>query len=117
MLVFGILTLVLLIAVPKNMPNDTANSQVHFTLKPSTSQENLSEPESTISSAVSAQNRYTIRTYQGHIGVFLNDEQTPYREINVTLNTLPEEDRKLLEQGITANTAAEVQILLEDYIS
>ena len=55
--------------------------------------------------------------YNGHIGVFLNDETQPYKEVNVSLSALPTEDQELLKKGITANSQGEVQIILEDYIS
>ncbi len=41
---------------------------------------------------------YTIKEYNGHIGVFLNDETQPYKRVNVPLSALPAEDQELLKK-------------------
>lgn len=91
------------------VPQQT-QGQVNFTSKPAASQENSeiasSEPRPTI---------YLVREYQGHIGVFENDNPVPIRELDTLVSTLPSSDRALLTKGIPAETEAQLRSLLEDY--
>lgn len=93
------------------VPRQT-QGQVNFTSKPPASQENSETPLSEPTPAT-----YTIREYQGHIGVFENDSPTPFEEIDVLVSTLPPSDRALLAKGITTEQKAQLRSLLEDYAS
>lgn len=118
-LLIGIVVLVIFLTIPQNASENVASEQTHFTSNHNSSQENTSShtDNDDITTMTSQSDIYTIKAYNGHIGIFLNDEIQPYREINVPLSTLPEEDQILLEKGITANSQGKVQIILEDYIS
>lgn len=118
-LLIGIVVLVIFLTIPQNASENVASEQTHFTSNHNSSQENTSShtDNDDITTMASQSDIYTIKAYNGHIGIFLNDEIQPYREINVPLSTLPEEDQILLEKGITANSQGKVQIILEDYIS
>lgn len=92
-------------------PHQT-QGQVHFTSKPSASQENSETPASE-----PQQTAYTIREYQGHIGVFQGQDPAPIQEVDVLVETLPPSDRALLAKGIQADTETQLRSLLEDYES
>ena len=115
-LLIGIIILVVFLTIPQNASENVTSEQTHFTSNPNSSQEStLSHND--ITTMTSQSDIYTIKEYNGHIGVFLNDETQPYKEVNVSLSALPTEDQELLKKGITANSQGEVQIILEDYIS
>lgn len=118
-LLIGIVVLVIFLTIPQNASENVASEQTHFTSNHNSSQENTSShtDNDDITTMTSQSDIYTIKAYNGHIGIFLNDEIQPYREINVPLSTLPEEDQILLEKGITTNSQGKIQIILEDYIS
>lgn len=61
---------------------------------------------------------YTVKAYNGHIGIFLNDSQSLYGEIEVDVESLPEEDQQLLKStGIKVSDTESLQKLIEDYES
>ena len=112
-LLIGIIILVVCLTIPQNASENVTSEQTHFTSNPNSSHVNSDD----ITTMTSQSDIYTIKEYNGHIGVFLNDETQPYKEVNVPLSALPAEDQELLKKGITANSQGEVQIILEDYIS
>ena len=58
--------------------------------------------------------RYTVREYEGHIGVFREDG-TLKSEINTLVALLPEADQEKLRKGIVVNTEEELILLMESY--
>lgn len=58
---------------------------------------------------------YTLREYEGKIGVFRDGNTVPDEILDVYLITLPEEDVKKLRNGIEANGQDEVRSLIEDF--
>lgn len=60
---------------------------------------------------------FILRIWNGNLGLFRGDSETPYREIDMPLYLLTEHDRKLLEEGITAQTEDELRSLVEDITS
>lgn len=83
----------------------------------STPKEPPSQESSEIIAMTSKSNVYTVKEYEGHIGVFFNDERKPYEEIQVEVSTLPEADRKLLKDGIKVTDADRLNSIIEDYES
>ena len=59
-------------------------------------------------------NKYFVKEYMGMIGIF-DEENTLLRIIEVYTKTLPEADRKLLEEGIVIRSKKEYNALMEDY--
>lgn len=118
-LLIGIIILILLITIPQNTPENITSEQSHFTSNPYSSQENNQSGynSSDVITMTSQIDVYTIKAYQGHIGVFLNNEKEPFKEYNVSLYSLPQTDQELLKQGITATSQGELRLILEDYIS
>ena len=118
-LLIGIIILVVFLTIPQNASENVTSEQTHFTSNPNSSQEStlLHNDSNDITTMTSQSDFYTIKEYNGLLGVFLNDETLPYKEVNVSFSALPTEDQELLKKGITANSQGEVQIILEDYIS
>ena len=69
--------------------------------------------ESEIAQEKSSQ-RYTVREYEGHIGIFLEDG-TLQSELKTPVELLPEIDQKKLQEGIAVNTEEELILLMESY--
>ena len=60
---------------------------------------------------------YRLGTSQGRLAVFVEGSDEPEMVLDVYLSTLPEADRLLLEQGIEAQSYAQLVSMIEDYIS
>lgn len=60
---------------------------------------------------------YIVQEYNGMIGIFWADTGELYDTLDVAVSSLPKTDAALLKQGIRAETAAELQALMEDYES
>ncbi|MFR2561438.1 MAG: BofC C-terminal domain-containing protein [Anaeromassilibacillus sp.] len=58
-----------------------------------------------------------MRTYEGRIGIFLNDSEVPIEELDVDVGLLPEADQVLLEEGIRVTDREHLNRLIEDYES
>ncbi len=55
---------------------------------------------------------YTVKAHEGIIGVF-DAEGCLIESVNVSVITLPEADRRALEEGIAAATMADVRVILD----
>ena len=60
---------------------------------------------------------YVVKTYSGHIGVFMNNANMPFEEIDVDVSTLPQTDQNLLSKGIEVTNETKLNKVLEDYKS
>lgn len=58
---------------------------------------------------------YTLREYEGKIGIFCDGNTLPDKVLDVYLITLPADDVVRLRDGITASNQAEVRALIEDF--
>lgn len=92
--------------IQKETPVSQAANDNHYTPIPSSSQE-TKDSASSLS--------YTVREYDGIIGVFQNDESVPCITENVKINTLPEEDKRIITQGVTFETYKEMIAFLQNY--
>lgn len=70
--------------------------------------------ESEEESVTDARNFYTVRSYEGKIGVF-SDSGKLIEVIDVYIKTLPEADRRQLEEGFIIESEDELRSLVEDY--
>lgn len=96
-------------------------NQIYSTANSTTSQEtteNLasvpSAPPSTVSGADETTD-YVVKAFNGKIGVFIKDSETPVQTLDVPVDTLPEQDRAVLEAGITVTGRENLRKTLEDY--
>lgn len=97
----------------KNNPNSlTSENQVHFTSNAPSSQENGNLPAMT-----SKPETYIIRSYDGKIGIFKNEEKSPFQIVDVEVSSLPQTDQLLLATGIHADNPSDLQQIIEDYES
>ena len=97
----------------RNVPQISSSSeQINSTANYPSSQES-----SNITTMTSKVTVYVVRQYNGHIGVFVNDEIIPIKEIDVDVSTLPQVDQELLSKGIAATTQSKLNHILEDYKS
>lgn len=64
--------------------------------------------------SVSPENRYSIKEYDGIIGVYDVTGELMYT-VEVYIKTLPEKDRELLKNGIFATSYGELVEILGDY--
>lgn len=60
---------------------------------------------------------YTVREYNGRIGVFRTGKSEPYMYIDAGTALLPELDRERLEEGIAFSTEAELRSYISDITS
>jgi hypothetical protein len=76
-----------------------------------------SQETQTITATASQQDSdlYIVKEYKGHIGVFREGDKLPFKEINKDISIFPEEDQKLLRDGILARGTAELTLVIEDY--
>ncbi len=61
--------------------------------------------------------KYVIRTHEGKIGIFNEDESVLYEILDVDIRTLPSADRAQLDAGIVVNGEAALRAITEDYCS
>ena len=64
-----------------------------------------------------SQPAYILREYDGKLGVFPADSDTPQEVIDVPISLLPPYDQAELSSGVPAADDAELSKLLEDYTS
>jgi len=60
---------------------------------------------------------YTIRSYNGKIGVFKNDNVVPDQVLDIFTQNLPQSEQKKLQEGIHAKNHDELLTILENYSS
>lgn len=60
---------------------------------------------------------YTLKEYNGKIAVFCSDEPEPVKVLERFVKELPEEDKKLINRGISVYSESQLQKLIEDYTS
>lgn len=98
----------------RSVQEEAANVLVYSTADPTSSQEMRSNRAESTTQAGSA---YTVRAFEGEIGVFKGGADTPFEVYAVDVDTLPAADRFLLNAGIPAENRQEVRRILEDYLS
>lgn len=66
-------------------------------------------------STADGRTKYTLKEYNGRIGVFSGESETPSEILGVYVFTLPEADRNSLMIGITAYGEENLRQLIEDF--
>ncbi len=87
------------------------------TLYNSTANTPSSQETSEINAMASKTDVYTLKEYEGRIGVFYNAETAPYQELDVDVSSLPEADQELLKEGIKVYSTEKLKGIIEDYES
>jgi 1-aminocyclopropane-1-carboxylate deaminase/D-cysteine desulfhydrase-like pyridoxal-dependent ACC family enzyme len=109
--------LLLLLNFPKYRTepvSEPASSNIPFN---STAITQSSQESSEIITMVSKTDVYTLKEYEGRIGIFHNDDTEPYQLIDVDVSTFSEEDQRLLKEGIKVFSVEELNQKIEDYES
>lgn len=94
-------------AAQANAPEEPGTA--YYTPNPAPSQENSETAGENNGS------RYLVALYRGHIGVFQEGQAAPVLTADTDVYLLPEEDIRLLKEGIPAATLGEARRILEDY--
>lgn len=71
----------------------------------------------TTTAAQEFQPQYTFSQYQGKLALYQRGFAMPVEIFDVYLDSFPEAERKLITAGISAETDAEIQKIIEDYTS
>lgn len=59
-------------------------------------------------------NKYTLKEYQGRIGVFFYNEKQPRQVLDVVVDELPKKDAEQLKSGFYLKSKEELLQLIED---
>lgn len=115
-------TLILIIVIFAGFPHKStlgetsaapsSDTLYNNTLKKASSQES-SQAASGESSK--AHDYYIVKEYKGHIGVFKDGEDEPYKEYNVPVDTLPMPNQIKLKSGYEEMNMDDVEKLIEDF--
>ena len=60
---------------------------------------------------------FTLGIYRGNLALWKDGHASPVSIFPLSVDALPEADRKLLESGIRAENISELTACLEDYLS
>lgn len=58
---------------------------------------------------------FVLKEYNGKLGLFRGNAQSPYQTLDFDIAYLSEYDRELLKEGIAVDTQGELDMLIEDY--
>lgn len=117
LLLIAVIAVLLYVRFPlkqTNPPSEPSSSNIIYN---STANVPSSQESSEINVMASRADVYTLKEYNGVIGVFYNEEISPYQEIDVDVSTLPEADQELLKDGIKIYSKEELNNRIEDYES
>ena len=70
---------------------------------------------SNTSSIVTHDDGYILRNYNGKIGIFAADSDSPMQVLDISIDTLPDEDQQQLAVGIYVPNQLALQTKIEDY--
>ena len=97
--------------------NGTQNTTIIDNQNYSTTKHSLSQETHQTDASASLKYTYKVTIYEDTVAVFLFEKEKPYLKLYVDLKSIPEEDRRLLKEGIYAKNKAELIRILEDYDS
>ncbi|WP_099204203.1 hypothetical protein [Scatolibacter rhodanostii] len=92
----------------------TPNYMDNYNAKNQASQEDEILEKAVIASETENES-YKITIYDEKIAVFKNDENEPFLMTNILINHLPQEDIRMLEEGIFFDSYNHVRQFLEDF--
>ena len=115
--VIAIIILLIVFKYPQKWTGTTSEPSSSNILYNSTANAPSSQENSGIIAMASKTDVYTLKEYEGRIGIFHNDDSVPYQQIDVDVSTFSEEDQRLLKEGITVYSIDELNRKIEDYES
>lgn len=75
----------------------------------------LSDRSEPILAAAANESSYYASVVNNHVAIYLRGQNEPVLITEIDARTLPDADRKLLQDGLPLENAADVNHLLEDY--
>lgn len=96
---------------------ESSSSNILYNSTPITSSSQGSSEINAMASQESKPDVYTVKEYEGGIGVFCNDEIIPIQKIDVDVFSLPTADQELLKEGIKVYSVDRLNQIIEDYES
>ncbi len=113
------------VTAPASEPHSNLN---YSTANSLASQENMENPASVTTEAAETSpdsdnstesaadtQTYTVKTFNGRIGVFADSAEDPIEILDVEVTALPQDDQTALTAGIPAGSKADLRRILEDY--
>lgn len=61
--------------------------------------------------------KYKVSVFNGKLAVFEGDSKIPYKVYDTYVSSLPEEDKKILTNGIYIDSSSELMKIIEEYTS
>ena len=61
--------------------------------------------------------KYRVSVFNGKLAVFEGNSKVPYIVYDTYVNSLPENDIRLLSEGIKTNSSSELMKIIEEYTS
>ena len=61
--------------------------------------------------------KYRVSVFNGKLAVFEGDSKLPYKVYDTYITNLPEDDIKILTDGICVNSSSELNKVIEEYTS
>ncbi len=61
--------------------------------------------------------KYRVSVFNGKLAVFEGDSKLPYKVYDTYINSLPDEDMRILIEGICVNSSSELNKVIEEYTS
>ena len=117
LLVIAIIIIFILLRYPQNGKELNSGTPSSNILYNSTAIASSSQESSGIIAMASKTDVYMLKEYEGRIGVYHNDDDIPYQQIDVDVSSLPDADQKLLKDGIKVYSIQDLNNRIEDYAS
>ncbi len=117
LLLVAVIAVLLYLRFPLKQTTPSSEPASSNIINNSTANVPSSQESSEINVMASRADVYMLKEYNGVIGVFFNEENTPYQEIDVAVSSLPAADQELLQEGIRVYSKEELNNRIEDYES
>lgn len=124
LLVAAFLVVLVFLKYPRNPINSSSENVSSNIMYNSTAITPSSQESSEINAMASEASRpesanevFTVKEYEGLIGIFLNDAEKPFKQINVDVASLPDADQTALREGIKVYSTDKLNQIIEDYES
>ncbi len=117
LMMIAVIAIAVYLAYPQKQVKPAPEPSSSNILYNSTANVPSSQGSSEINAMASKTDVYTVKEYEGEIGVFHNEETAPYRRLDVNVSSLPEADQELLKEGIKVYSTEKLKSIIEDYES
>ena len=105
-----------LISILPKSEEETPIDDTYYIKKPVVSQENSEASKLILEKEESSPlPLYTVKEFEGVIGIYNYGESTPFQKENLKIKSLPEKDREILKEGRSFYSYKELMEFLMDY--